>query len=98
MRRRGGECGDRHGRDGSARHVPPVPTIPTVPSGTRATRDPDRRHRSRLPSGRMTRFGIDAPTLLHLVADGVVVAPGHQLVAPQLLRSQALDLLYAAVR
>ena len=46
----------------------------------------------------MTRFGIDAPTLLHLAAEGVVVAPGHQLVAPQSLRSQALDLLYAAVR
>ncbi len=46
----------------------------------------------------MTRFVIDAPTLLHLVAEGIEVAPGHQLVAPQLLRSQALDLLYAAVR
>jgi predicted nucleic acid-binding protein len=47
---------------------------------------------------RVTRFGIDAPTLLHLVADGVPVAPGHQLVAPQLLRSQALGLLFDAVR
>jgi predicted nucleic acid-binding protein len=46
----------------------------------------------------MTRFGIDAPTLLHLVAEGVQVAPGHQLVAPQLLRSQALALLFDAVR
>ncbi|MGY2085268.1 hypothetical protein [Blastococcus sp. SYSU DS0539] len=46
----------------------------------------------------MTRFVIDAPTLLHLVAEGVAVAPGHQLVAPQVLRSQALDLLFAAVR
>jgi predicted nucleic acid-binding protein len=46
----------------------------------------------------MTRFGIDAPTLLHLVAEGVRVAPGHQLVAPQLLRSQALGLLFDAVR
>ena len=46
----------------------------------------------------MTRFVIDAPTLLHLVAERVAVSPGHQLVAPQLLRSQALDLLYAAVR
>jgi hypothetical protein len=42
----------------------------------------------------MTRFGIDAPTLLHLVAERVPVAPGHQLVAPQLLRSQALALLF----
>ena len=46
----------------------------------------------------MTRFVIDAPTLVHLVTDGVAVAPGHQLVAPQALRSQALDLLYGAVR
>jgi predicted nucleic acid-binding protein len=46
----------------------------------------------------MTRFGIDAPTLLHLVAEDVAVAPGHQLVAPQLLRSQALALLFDAVR
>ena len=30
----------------------------------------------------MTRFVIDAPTLLHLVAEGIPVAPGHQLVAP----------------
>jgi predicted nucleic acid-binding protein len=46
----------------------------------------------------MTRFGIDAPTLLHLAAGGVEVAPAHQLVAPQLLRSQALALLFDAVR
>ena len=46
----------------------------------------------------MTRFVIDAPTLLHLVAEGIAVRPGHQLVAPQGLRSQALELLYDAVR
>ena len=46
----------------------------------------------------MTRFVIDAATLLHVVADRVPVAPVHQLVAPQILRSQALDLLYGAVR
>jgi predicted nucleic acid-binding protein len=46
----------------------------------------------------MTRFVIDAPTLVHLVTNGVPVAPAHQLVAPQSLRSQALDLLYGAVR
>ncbi|TYP86122.1 type II toxin-antitoxin system VapC family toxin [Blastococcus xanthinilyticus] len=46
----------------------------------------------------MTRFVIDAPTMLHLVAEGIPVAAGHQLVAPQVLRSQALDLLFAAVR
>jgi predicted nucleic acid-binding protein len=46
----------------------------------------------------MTRFVIDAPTLVHLVTNRVPVAPAHQLVAPQSLRSQALDLLYGAVR
>jgi predicted nucleic acid-binding protein len=46
----------------------------------------------------MTRFVVDAPTLLQMVATGVRVAPEHQLVAPQLLRSQALALLFDAVR
>ena len=46
----------------------------------------------------MTRYVIDAPTLLHLVADGVDNRSGHQLVAPNLIRSQALTLLLAAVR
>jgi predicted nucleic acid-binding protein len=46
----------------------------------------------------MTRFAIDAPTLLYLVSERVAVAAGHQLVAPQLLRSQALALLFDAVR
>jgi predicted nucleic acid-binding protein len=46
----------------------------------------------------VTRFVIDAPTLLHLVAHDVPVLPEHQLVAPQLLRSQALALLFDAVR
>jgi len=46
----------------------------------------------------MARHVIDAPTLLHLVAEGVVISPGHQLVAPSGIRSQALTLLLAAVR
>ncbi len=46
----------------------------------------------------MTRYVIDAPTLLHLVGERVPVAAGHQLVAPQLLRSQALALLFDEVR
>ncbi len=45
----------------------------------------------------MARYVIDAPTLLHLVAEGVDVNPSHQLVAPNLIRSQALALLLAAV-
>ena len=46
----------------------------------------------------MTRYGIDAPTLLHLVDGGLQVHPDHQLVAPGSLRSDALQLLLAEVR
>lgn len=46
----------------------------------------------------MTRYVIDAPTLLHLVANGIQVSPRHQLVGPNLIRSQALSLLLEAVR
>lgn len=41
---------------------------------------------------------IDAPTLVHLVANGVQVSTRHQLVAPNLIGSQALSLLLEAVR
>lgn len=47
---------------------------------------------------RMTRYTIDAPTLLHLVTEDVAVHPDHQLVAPQAVRSQALQLLLDQVR
>ena len=46
----------------------------------------------------MARYVIDAPTLLHLVAESVEVSPEHQLVAPSFIRSQALSLLLATVR
>jgi len=46
----------------------------------------------------MTRYVIDAPTLLRLVAEGVQIDPEHQLVAPGGIRSKALDLLFDAVR
>src|SRR3954454_8183190 len=83
-------CGDRHVRVGPARHAPATTVSPAVPSA--ASRSEKLRFR------RMTRFVIDAPTLLHLVAEDVPVAPGHQLVAPNLLRSQALALLFDDVR
>ncbi|MBB4684474.1 type II toxin-antitoxin system VapC family toxin [Amycolatopsis jiangsuensis] len=41
----------------------------------------------------MARYVIDAPTLLHLVDTGVLVDPRHRLVAPNSIRSEALDLL-----
>lgn len=46
----------------------------------------------------MTRYVIDAPTLLHIVAHGIRPGPGHQLVAPGFIRSQALSLLFQSVR
>jgi predicted nucleic acid-binding protein len=46
----------------------------------------------------MTRFVIDAPVAIQLAAEGSAIAAGHALVAPTLLRSQVLALVYAAVR
>lgn len=46
----------------------------------------------------MTRYAVDARTLLHLVSTGMQVHPEHQLVAPNSVRSEALALLYDAVR
>ncbi|MEP1123329.1 MAG: hypothetical protein ABJH68_05490 [Ilumatobacter sp.] len=45
----------------------------------------------------MTRYVIDAPTLLELVAHPVDVHPAHRLVAPNRVRSEAMTLLLAAV-
>jgi len=41
---------------------------------------------------------IDAPTLLHLIDAGIHLDPGHQLVAPNSIRSEALELLLRDVR
>ena len=46
----------------------------------------------------MTRFVVDCETLLRVAAGEVEVAPEHQLVAPTLVRSQALAALYEATR
>ena len=46
----------------------------------------------------MARYVIDAPTLLHLVDAGLHVDPGHQLVAPNSIRSEAMELLLRDVR
>lgn len=45
----------------------------------------------------MTRFVIDAPTLIHLVSERIDVPSDHQLVAPHAIRSQALTILLEAV-
>jgi predicted nucleic acid-binding protein len=46
----------------------------------------------------MARYVIDAPTLVHLLDEDLPVDPGHQLVAPQSIRSEALQLLLRDVR
>jgi predicted nucleic acid-binding protein len=46
----------------------------------------------------MTRFVVDCQTLLQIAAGEVEVAAQHQLVAPTLVRSQALAALYEAAR
>jgi predicted nucleic acid-binding protein len=46
----------------------------------------------------MTRFVVDRDTLLRIAAGEIEVAPAHQLLAPTLVRSQALAALYEAAR
>jgi predicted nucleic acid-binding protein len=46
----------------------------------------------------MTRFVIGPDVALHLARGGAAIAEDHQLVAPTLLRSQVLSLLYQSVR
>lgn len=46
----------------------------------------------------MTRYVIDAPTLLHIVTEQLAISPEHQLVAPHAIRSQALTLILGKVR
>ena len=46
----------------------------------------------------MTRFVVDCETLLRIAAGEIEVAAEHQLVAPTLVRSQALSALYGASR
>ena len=44
------------------------------------------------------RFVVDCETLLRIAAGEIEVAPEHKLVAPALVRSQALSALYQAAR
>ncbi|MFC5907727.1 type II toxin-antitoxin system VapC family toxin [Streptacidiphilus monticola] len=46
----------------------------------------------------MTRYVVDARTLVHIVSTSLQVNPVHQLVAPGPVRSQALSLLFEQVR
>ena len=46
----------------------------------------------------MTRFVVDCQALLGIAAGEIQVAAEHKLVAPTLVRSQALSALYEAAR
>ena len=46
----------------------------------------------------MTRFVVDCETLLRIAAGEIEVSAEHKLVAPTLVRSQALSALYEAAR
>jgi hypothetical protein len=46
----------------------------------------------------MTRYVIGPDVAIRLAHDGAVIRGEHQLLAPALLRSQMLSLLYQAVR
>jgi predicted nucleic acid-binding protein len=45
----------------------------------------------------VTRFVVDCSAVLHLVSEEIEVAEAHELLAPTLLRSQALSALHEAV-
>jgi predicted nucleic acid-binding protein len=45
----------------------------------------------------MTRFVVDATAVLHLAGEQIPVSSEHRLLAPTLLRSQALSALHEAV-
>ena len=45
----------------------------------------------------MTRFVVDAAAALRLAAEGAEVPDAHELLAPTLLRSQALSTMHEAV-
>ncbi len=46
----------------------------------------------------MTRYVIGPDVAIRLARDQAVIRAGHQILAPALLRSQVLSLLYQAVR
>jgi predicted nucleic acid-binding protein len=46
----------------------------------------------------MTRFVVDARAVVHLATDHVEIAAAHRLLAPVLLRSEALSLVHEAVQ
>lgn len=72
-------------------------TLTTAPDGTsRLSQTSEASARCSVP--RVARFVVDCRTLLGIAAGEIEVAAAHQLVAPTLVRSQALSALYEASR
>jgi predicted nucleic acid-binding protein len=46
----------------------------------------------------MTRFVVDSSAVIHLASKRLEISAEHELLAPTLLRSQTLSMLYEAVR
>lgn len=46
----------------------------------------------------MTRYTVDAATLLRIIREDVPISAEHRLVGPAAIRSEVLSLLYTAVR
>jgi predicted nucleic acid-binding protein len=46
----------------------------------------------------MARYSIDAATLVHIVAQDIQIDGHHQIVAPNVIRSHAMALLFSAVQ
>src|SRR6476660_6363704 len=46
----------------------------------------------------MTRYVVDAGAAIHIASEELMVAAGHELLAPTLLRSQTLSALHEAVQ
>ena len=72
-------------------------TIPEVTSGVVRADDGSLADPPVCTVSDVARYVIDARTLIHVVATDVEIDPAHQLVAPNLIRSHALDLLLSDV-
>jgi len=82
---------------GPSKAQPPVVRPPVPVGGIQAVRT-DLGSGSSSSVGGVTRFVVDCETLLRIAAGEIEVAGEHQLVAPTLVRSQALAALYEASR
>ena len=68
------------------------------PQGRQANRVGGRVPAKRVSVSDVTRFVVDCETLLGIAAGEIEVAAEHTLIAPTLVRSQALSALYEAAR